>query len=78
MVIFEFDFSWCGPCKQLGPRLESMVDTRGGKVLLAKVDVDDLGELAMDYGVELIFISVSFSLLAYWLYSINQLPYFFN
>ena len=35
----------------LGPRLEMVVDNRGGKVMLAKVNVDDCADLAMDYGV---------------------------
>lgn len=42
---------WCGPCKLLGPRLESMVASSEGKVNLAKVDVDDNADLAMEYGV---------------------------
>ena len=35
----------------LGPRLESLIASKKGKVVLAKVDVDDLGELAMNYRV---------------------------
>jgi thioredoxin-like negative regulator of GroEL len=35
----------------LGPRLEKMVGGHSGKVLLAKVDIDELGDLAMDYNV---------------------------
>jgi len=42
---------WCGPCKLLGPRLEKEVDKHNGKVLLAKVDVDDMGLIAMKYKV---------------------------
>ena len=36
----------------LGPRLESAVAARNGQVLLAKVDVDELGDLAEEYGVK--------------------------
>ena len=35
----------------LGPRLESAVAARGGRVLLAKVDIDELGDVAVEYGV---------------------------
>lgn len=50
--MFHFSIcSWCGPCKLLGPRLESIIASSAGKVHLAKVDVDDLAEIAMDYKV---------------------------
>ena len=42
---------WCGPCKLLGPRLESMVSAQEGKVVLAKIDIDELSEIAIDHGV---------------------------
>ena len=42
---------WCGPCKILGPRLESMIGAKQGKVLMAKVDIDELSDLAIDHGV---------------------------
>lgn len=40
---------WCGPCKLLGPRLEAIISNKGGQVILAKVDVDDNVEIAMEY-----------------------------
>ena len=52
---FSF-ISWCGPCKVLGPRLESLIASKNGKVVLAKVDVDELGELAMNYRVSIVHI----------------------
>lgn len=42
---------WCGPCKLLGPRLETIIGGKGDKVHLAKVDIDDVSDLALDYGV---------------------------
>ena len=42
---------WCGPCKTLAPILEGAVQNRGGRVELAKVDIDSLQDLAMDYKV---------------------------
>lgn len=43
--------SWCSPCKALAPRLENIVSEQGGRVRLARVDIDEHGELAMDYNV---------------------------
>ncbi|CAI2354409.1 unnamed protein product [Caenorhabditis sp. 36 PRJEB53466] len=50
-VIVDFHAEWCGPCQALGPRLEEKINGRNGTVLLAKINVDNAGELAMDYGI---------------------------
>lgn len=44
-------FRWCGPCKILAPRLEKVVAKHQGKVLMAKVDIDDNTDLALEYEV---------------------------
>ncbi|KFW73146.1 hypothetical protein AS28_09505, partial [Pygoscelis adeliae] len=44
-VVVDFHAQWCGPCKILGPRLEKMVAKQEGKVLMAKVDIDDHTDL---------------------------------
>lgn len=44
-------FSWCGPCKALAPRLENVIAQRKGEVQLAKVNIDDMGEIAAKYEV---------------------------
>lgn len=43
--------SWCNPCKLLTPRLESVISENKGKVVLAKVDIDEQTDLALDYDV---------------------------
>ncbi|XP_054844436.1 thioredoxin, mitochondrial [Eublepharis macularius] len=50
-VVVDFHAQWCGPCKILGPRLEKMVAKQKGKVLMAKVDIDDHTDLALEYEV---------------------------
>ncbi|XP_024258477.1 thioredoxin, mitochondrial isoform X2 [Oncorhynchus tshawytscha] len=50
-VLIDFHAQWCGPCKILGPRLEKAVAKQKGKVHMAKVDIDDHTDLAIEYGV---------------------------
>lgn len=39
-VIIDLWAEWCEPCKQLSPVLERVVESYGGRVVLAKIDVD--------------------------------------
>lgn len=52
-VFLKTFFRWCGPCKILGPRLEKAVAKQKGRVAMAKVDIDDHTDLAIEYGVRL-------------------------
>ena len=48
-VIVDFYAEWCPPCKRLAPLLEELENE--GKVKVCKVDVDEEGALAMQFGV---------------------------
>lgn len=51
-VVVDLWADWCGPCKQLTPILEKVVDETGGKVVLAKVDVDVNRQVAAAFQVQ--------------------------
>ncbi len=48
-VLVDFWATWCGPCKMIAPILEEIADENGLKI--AKVDVDECGDLAQQYGI---------------------------
>ncbi len=50
-VIVDFWAPWCAPCRMLGPILEKIVESFGGRAILAKLNVDGAQELAVRYGI---------------------------
>jgi thioredoxin 1 len=45
--ILYFSAAWCGPCKMLGPIMESL----SGQINYEKIDVDNNQDLSIQYGV---------------------------
>ena len=45
-ILLDCHAEWCGPCKQLAPLLEAVVRSYDGRVILAKMDVDQSPQVA--------------------------------
>jgi len=62
-AIIDFYATWCGPCKQLSPRVEEIAKEFAGKVIVYKVDTDKEQMLAQSLGITslptLLFIPVT-------------------
>ncbi len=50
-VAVDFWASWCGPCKMLAPVFEELSAEYDAKVKFCKVNIDEQGALAAEYGV---------------------------
>ncbi len=51
-VLVDFWATWCGPCKMLAPVLDELAGEYAGKAKIAKLDIDESRDLAIEHGVQ--------------------------
>jgi thioredoxin 1 len=60
-VLVDFGSPTCPPCRKLGPVIEKLADQYKGQAVVAKVNVNDIPELAQRYGISSIPAVILFS-----------------
>ena len=50
-VMIDFWASWCGPCRMLAPTVDEIAAEYEGRVVVAKCNVDDADEVAVDFRI---------------------------
>ncbi len=59
-VLVDFWAPWCGPCKQLTPVIEKVVNEAAGRVKLVKMNIDDHPSVAGQLGIQSIPAVIAF------------------
>jgi len=51
ITLIDFWAPWCGPCKAIAPALDELAEEYGGKVRVAKINIDENQAVATQFGV---------------------------
>jgi len=51
-VLLEFWAEWCAPCRSVGPIMEELASEYTGRLVVAKLNVDENDQTAVLYGIQ--------------------------
>ena len=70
-VMVDFWASWCGPCRMVSPIVDEIAEEVQGKAKVGKVNVDEQGDLASQFGVMSIPTIMVLSLIHIYFFTMN-------
>jgi thioredoxin 1 len=50
-VLVDFWAEWCGPCKRIGPTVDQLATEYAGRLIVAKMNVDENPDVPMRFGI---------------------------
>jgi len=50
-VLVDFWAPWCGPCRMVAPELDRVAEAEAGRLIVAKVNTEDLPEVGDRFGI---------------------------
>ena len=50
-VLVDFWAEWCGPCKEIGPKLEEISDQMSSNLIIVKINVDENPNIAQEFNI---------------------------
>lgn len=50
-VVVDFWATWCGPCRVLGPTIDEIATEFDSRAVIAKCNIDDCEDVAVEYGI---------------------------
>lgn len=50
-LVVDFWATWCGPCRMVAPIIAELAQEYDGRIDVAKCDVEEADDIAMEYGI---------------------------